>query len=127
MSGNYFNNQGLDRYSALVATITIATSTTVSSAVLVKGLNVTSIQMPAAWTAANLTFQGSTDDGVTFGPIKAPDSTGTLTATTLTSPAASDCISIPAGTFDGYTHIKLVSSAAQAADRAIRLGLRQYG
>jgi hypothetical protein len=123
MSGSY-QRLNAGAYSTLTATI--ANGGTVSDAVNVKGNNVTGIFMPAAWTAANITFQASVDDGTTFGVVYGADATGVLTVTTLTSPTAATYIQIPAGTFDGCTHIKVVSSAAQGASRAVTVAIRDY-
>ncbi len=42
-------------------TLTISSGQSLSSSVDIKDLPIVAIQMPAAWTAANLTFQGSSD------------------------------------------------------------------
>jgi hypothetical protein len=52
----------------VVKTATIANGESLSGAVELQGFKFFSIVMPAAWTTANLTFQGS-DDGVTFQDI----------------------------------------------------------
>jgi hypothetical protein len=47
----------------VVKTATIANGTSLSAAVDLTGLTLVGIQMPSAWTAADLTFEASTDDG----------------------------------------------------------------
>ena len=47
-------------------TATIAINTSLSAAVELKGADVLRIAMPAAWDAADLTFQVSDDAGTTF-------------------------------------------------------------
>ena len=47
-------------------TATIAAAGSLSGAVELKGADVIRIAMPAAWTAADLTFQISDDGGTTF-------------------------------------------------------------
>jgi len=47
-------------------TATIASAASLSGAVELKGADVLRISMPAAWTAADLTFQVSDDGGTTF-------------------------------------------------------------
>lgn len=49
-------------------TATIVNGESLSDAVRIEGLAMISLQMPSAWTAAGLTFQGS-GDGVTFGDV----------------------------------------------------------
>lgn len=49
-------------------TVTIAASAALASALYVGPGRLVSIQMPAAWTTANLTFQGSAD-GTTYTDI----------------------------------------------------------
>ena len=134
MSANYYGTQGQDNFSRLVATI--ANGAAVSGAIPVRGLNIASLTTPAAWTAAAITFQASTDDGATWSPVYAIDSTGAAAETTIPSAgiptAASRYFQIPAGTFDGASHIKINSgtNAAgtnQGAERQIALGVRRYG
>ena len=47
-------------------TFTIAAGASLSGAIDLKGADVIRIAMPAAWTAADLTFQVSDDAGTTF-------------------------------------------------------------
>jgi len=54
-------------YSAVVATIANAAS--LSGEVDLGGASRIAIQMPAAWTAANLTFQASDESGGTFADV----------------------------------------------------------
>ena len=56
---------GASADSLVVTTVTIANGGSVSGAAPAASLHLVGIQMPAAWTAAALTFQGSAD-GVTF-------------------------------------------------------------
>ena len=51
-----------------VASATIANGGSLSGVILLEGLVLVSIQMPAAWTAADLTFDG-TVDGVNYFPV----------------------------------------------------------
>jgi hypothetical protein len=48
--------------------VRIANGAAVSSAVNIAGGTLVAIQLPAAWTAADLTFEGSFD-GTTFAPV----------------------------------------------------------
>ena len=57
-----------------LATAVIASGASVSSAVKLAGTMVSAIQMPAAWTAASITVQGSYD-GVTYFNLFKDDGT----------------------------------------------------
>lgn len=50
-------------------TATIANGASLSGAVDLKGYGLLAIQMPAAWTAADLTFQASADGGTAFADV----------------------------------------------------------
>ena len=68
------------------------------------------IQMPSAWTAANLTFQGSMDDGVTFANLY--DDTGAERTVTA---AVDRAITLDPAKFMGLTHLKVRSGTGAAA------------
>lgn len=71
--------------------------------------------MPAAWTAADITFEVSID-GSTWVPVHLADGTQyTLTV------AASRFVSLTADYFIGAKHVRLVSSVNQGADRTMTL------
>lgn len=87
------------------------------------GIHLAAIQMPSAWTAANITFQGSVD-GSTYYDLY--DQYGTEI---LVTAAASRVILLDLSMFAGINFVKLRSGTTgtavnQAADRAIVLGLR---
>ena len=94
------------------ATITVATSTTVSAAFYVGAKLPVSLQMPAAFTGATVSFQGSADN-VTY---QALHSGGAVYSETVTP--AKDCQLDPT-VFAGYPFLKIVSASAEGADRAI--------
>lgn len=103
-------------------TAVIANGAAVSDAQDLKGSRYISLQMPAAWTAANLTFQGSNDNS-TFNDIY--DSAGNeLTATA----AASRCITdIPELTPFRYIKIRSGTNGTpvnQGAERSIVIILK---
>lgn len=85
-----------------------------------KGYTLVRIDMPAAWTAANLTFQVSTDDS-TYNDLYISDAEYTLTA------AASRALGVAAA--DGvrmhrYLKVRSGTSGApvdQGTDRVLRL------
>lgn len=79
------------------------------------------VKMPAAWTAASISLEGSCDGGTTYQPIFDADGDEFEIAA-----AAGRYIVIQPATLAGLDHIKVRSgisslAVAQAADRAIRL------
>ncbi len=98
----------------------IANGESLSAAVDLGAYRLSSIIMPAAWTAAGLTFQGSID-GVTFGNMKSEG--GTELAWTV---AASDFLYSTPLNFWGVRFIKVRSGTAgtpvnQGAARTLTL------
>lgn len=83
--------------------ISIANGASLSSAIDLDENGIVALQMPSAWTAANLTFQGSYD-GVTFADVY--DSAGTELSVTA---AASRYIVLTPATFAGLRHLKVRS------------------
>lgn len=101
--------------------IDVATDDDLSEAVPLGGRVVTGIVMPAAWTAANITFQASVD-GTTYYALE-DASTGTPAAVGITSPAASKHYAIDPAIWYSVRFLKIATSAGQAADRTIKLVL----
>lgn len=106
------------------AAATIANGASLSGAVELEGMELVAIEMPAAWTAANLTFQGS-HDGVTFNNVH--DDAGTEVSVTA---AAARFIRLNPELWGGFHAIKVRSGTAgaavnQGAERVINLVLRQ--
>lgn len=103
-----------------LAQITIASSTTISAAADVGPENqFYGIEMSAAWTAGNITFQVS-NDGTNFQALI--DDAGV--AVTVTAPGAGQTVLFRSTIIEGlamFRHVKVVSQNAQAADRAIFL------
>lgn len=103
-----------------VLTATIANGASLSGAVPLGNGGLTRIAMPAAWTAANLTFQTSYD-GVTFANLYNHEGTEyTVQA------AASREILLPLADFLGVRFIKIRSgtsaaAVAQGAERSLKL------
>lgn len=90
---------------------TIANGASQSSVVDLHAVDLLAIQMPAAWTAANLTFLGSADN-VTFDPVK--DSGGTeitVTAAASTYIVLSDVLQPE---LKGVRYLKIRSGTAGA-------------
>jgi hypothetical protein len=109
-------------------TVTIANGASLSGQADVNGANLVAILMPAAWTAAGLTFQGSLD-GTNFANVF--DSIGAEVSIPSAAATASQMILIPAGAFDGMQSIKLRSGTSgsavnQGAAATLTLQLRRY-
>jgi len=85
-----------------------------SSGVLIGGMTLCGIIMPAAWTAASLTLQMSIDNGATWTDVF--DNDGTPISLTV---AASRYVKLNPADFAGINFVRLVSSVNQAADRSI--------
>jgi hypothetical protein len=100
--------------------LAIASGDSVSAAANTRGGLPAVIEMPAAWDAANLTFQTS-GDGVNYFNVY--DEIGTEVAVTAD---ASRRIRLEASQWAGITHIKIRSGTAgtpvvQTADRVLYL------
>ncbi len=102
------------------ATATIANGASLSGAIYLGIGTMCAIQMPAAWTAASLSFQGSTD-GSTYNDMY--DSSGveiTIAA------SASQYIVLDPSAFMGFVWVKLRSGTTgtpvnQGAARALKV------
>lgn len=101
--------------------VTIANGTSTTSDINLRGRVLTGIQMPSAWTAATITFQGSTD-GVTFsdlhnsaGEISLPGTAGVYMAAAHTDLLGINFLRIRSGTS--------ASSVNQGAERTLTLAL----
>jgi hypothetical protein len=90
-----------------VKLVTIANGASLSGATYIGDGKLTGIQMPATWTAANLSFQGS-HDGVTYCDIY--DSAGTEVIV-----AAAASVTIPLDDFRAALWIKVRSGPTGAA------------
>lgn len=101
-------------------TVTIANGTSLSPAIDLAGHVLLGIVIPAAWTAANVTFQVSAD-GVTYGNYF--DSTGTEITVIA---AAGQYLQLSAATFVGVRFAKIRSGTNsvpvnQGSDRILTL------
>jgi hypothetical protein len=83
---------------------TIANGTSLSGEVDLGALDLVGIQMPAAWTAASMTFQVSVDGGVTW--LEHTSSAGTETTFTV---AASQYIAVDPTLWRGVNAVKVRS------------------
>ncbi len=105
-------------------TATIANGASLSSVVDLAGLALVGIEMPAAWTAANLTFQAAASASANVANFY-DEMGGEFTA----SAAASRYIKIDPADFAGIKYLKVRSGTsgapvAQGADRSITLVCR---
>jgi hypothetical protein len=96
----------------LYSTATIAKSGSLSGAVDMGNFRYFSIQMPAAWTAAGLTFQGSLD-GTTYQNIY-DDSGSEVYIPTVSASTNVSCDSIALKLIP-YRYIKIRSGTAASA------------
>lgn len=100
--------------------VTIASGGSLSASVDLEGYRLVRVDMPASWTAANLTWQVSTDDS-TFYDLYIDGSEYTTTAD------ASNAYGIPVSdSVQMYRYLKVrsgtsSSAVSQGADRTIRL------
>lgn len=107
------------------ATGTIASGASLSGAIPLGGYpgTVCAILMPASWTSASLTFQGSAD-GTTYGNIYKVGSDGAASEFTITSPVAGTWIVLMPGDLPSVNYFKIRSGTAgspvtQGADRIL--------
>jgi hypothetical protein len=103
-------------------TVTIASAGSLSGAVYLGGYKYFTIIMPASWTAANLTFQGS-DDGSTFYNLYADGSEVVETTGTAGAAYVLNSNVLAFGSV-GYVKIRSGTSAtpvAQADARTIKI------
>lgn len=105
------------------AAVTIANGTSLSAAVDLLGASLVAIVMPAAWTAAGMTFQASID-GVNFFNVYT--SAGAEYSATV---AASQYVTLPIVDLAGVRWLKVRSGTSgtpvnQGADRALKLVVR---
>lgn len=107
--------QGSD---SLTMTVKIAASGTKTDAIDLGTARLAGIQIPSAWTTANVTFEVSAD-GTTFVPLY--DQTGSVV--TLTVGGTSRVVQAPFADLLAYRSIKLVSTATQTAARSLILHL----
>lgn len=101
--------------------VTIANGASLSGAIDLENFRLGRIIIPAAWTAANLTFQTSPDDG-TYSDLY--DAAGY--EYTIVVGGASRAIIVPLADFIGIRFLKIRSGTAgvavnQAADRVLTL------
>ena len=102
----------------------IASGASTSGTILVSGArSIVGIQMPAAWTAASLTFDGS-HDGTTFVPIH--HGAGAYTITAAQGAAASLGVSLDKEAFAPWPYVRIRSGVIgtyvnQAAERTLQV------
>lgn len=107
----------------------IAAGTSLSTVVDLNGAMIGGILVPAAWTAAAITFQASIDGSNFFDVF---DSAGAETTIASANVVASRFVLMDIRDFAGVRFLRLRSGTAavpvnQAADRVLRLPLRVGG
>ena len=93
----------------MARTVTIANGESLSGAVDLEGLALARLEMPATWTAADITFQVS-HDGATYTPYY--DETGDPITLVV---AASRTVRLPPLDWDGVRYVKVQSGTPAAA------------
>jgi len=78
---------------------------------------------PASFTAGDITFDVSYDEGVTYCALYKEDGS---TEFKITGAAASRCYALPPSYFVGTTHMKIKTGTAQAAARVIVIALKDF-
>lgn len=111
-------------FSPVAAKATIPAAASQSDALIVGGLQLLDLVVPAAWDAANITLLGSID-GTAFFPIH--DAAGAEVALTA---APGRIVRFPAEFFVGVNFLRLRSGTTaapvnQAAQRVVHLRARQ--
>lgn len=99
------------------ATATIASGQTVGAAFYVGAKVPVALVMPAAFTGANISFQGS-HDGSSYQAIYNGGADYSVPV------AASKNVVLNASVFAGFPFLKLVSDAAEGADRSVTVVTR---
>lgn len=99
-------------------TATIASGQTVSGAVYLGDKLPVAVRMPASFTGASITFQGS-PDGVTYQAINLGG------AAYAESVAASKDVQLDPSVFVGYRYLKIVSASAEGAERSLTVLTRR--
>lgn len=105
-----------------VLPVTILNGATVSGEINTNSLSIVGIEMPAGWTAGNLTLQALIDQvaGVpTWGNVV--DAAGAALVVAATPTAGTYLPIAPTAALTGLGRIRLVAGAAQGADRVIRV------
>jgi hypothetical protein len=106
-------------------TVTIANGQSVSGSIDLERETLAGVLIPAAWTAAGISFLAS-PDGVTFGPVK--DENGSEIS--LSALSAGDFVSLPPTKLFGARFLQVRSGTsgtpvAQGADRVLTLITRR--
>jgi hypothetical protein len=113
--------------STSTATATIATGTALSAGLVLGAKVLSAVQMPAAWDAADITFQTSDDNGATW--VDLLDDAGNEIK--ITAPAAGKRLQLDPSNFLSAVFLKVRSGTSalpvnQNATRALGLVARQY-
>ena len=113
--------------STATAAIAKDDATGLSNAMNVGAKVICGLQMPAAWTAADLTFQISIDDGATWVNLLDDQ----RKEVTVSGPGAGEYLALDPSTFAGVQFVKLRSGTAavpvaQAAARSLIVVSRKF-
>lgn len=101
------------------ATITVATSTTISAAVDCKNKTLCGVLLPTAFTGVAMTFQMSDTIDGTYVAVQ--DGAGSSYSVTV---AQGKYVPVDPNKFLGIRFLRVVSGSAEGADRIVQLSLR---
>ena len=95
-------------------TVTIANGQSLSPAVNLGQKTLVGLQMPATWTAADITFQASGDGGTTFGELETSDgvAANAVAPFTIHTPVALQVIAFDPTRFRGVNCMKVRSGTS---------------
>ena len=101
-----------------VDTVTIANGASTSTAVtLPANKRLLGFQTPAALTSTAITFEQSSDDGVTYTPVRAVGGASAYSVTV----AASYYVPVSGEVFDGVRVVRLIGGTSEGGARTIRV------
>lgn len=112
MTGNFYN------HIRVLESVTIPNGNTDSNAIDVKGATMVAIITPSVLTGTTFTFQVS-EDGTNFNTLYS--ATGNIITVNV---GTERFIALSPQDFAAVTHLQLISSASEGADRIIQLVLR---
>ena len=92
----------------ITQTVSIASGTSLSNGFALNSAFPVALNVPAVWTTANITFQGSLDGGVTYGNAR----TSGGSEVTINVSTAGDIYSLNPLDFAAFTHLKIRSGIA---------------
>lgn len=100
--------------------VVIANGGTTSGEIDLSSIDIVGFYLPAAFTGTAITFTAAYESGGTFIAVK--DGAGNSISKTV---AQGQYIKLDPADFAGVLYLKLVSGSAEAAERTVRVALRE--